>query len=101
MAALAKESVPEQVNIANGVTKLTFGRDYIIPSPFDPRLISVVASAVAKAAMDSGVAQNPILDWEKYEEELLGRLGTDNKMLRLLDNRAKINPKTIVFPEAE
>ena len=101
LAALAKESVPEQVNIANGVTKLTFGRDYIIPSPFDPRLISVVASAVAKAAMDSGVAQNPILDWEKYEEELLGRLGTDNKMLRLLDNRAKINPKTIVFPEAE
>lgn len=101
LAALAKEHVPEQVNIANGVTKLTFGREYIIPSPFDPRLISVVASAVAKAAMDSGVAQNPILDWNKYEEELLGRLGTDNKMLRLLANRAKIDPKTIVFPEAE
>jgi malate dehydrogenase (oxaloacetate-decarboxylating)(NADP+) len=101
LAALAKESVPEQVNIANGVTKLTFGRDYIIPSPFDPRLISVVASAVAKAAMDSGVAQNPILDWKKYEEELLGRLGTDNKMLRLITNRAKMNPKKIVFPEAE
>lgn len=101
LAALAKESVPEQVNIANGVTKLTFGRDYIIPSPFDPRLISVVASAVAKAAMDSGVAQNPILDWKKYEEELLGRLGTDNKMLRLITNRAKMDPKKIVFPEAE
>ena len=101
LAALAKESVPEQVNIANGVTKLTFGREYIIPSPFDPRLISVVASAVAKAAMDSGVAQNPILDWKKYEEELLGRLGTDNKMLRFITNRAKMNPKRIVFPEAE
>jgi len=101
LAALAKESVPEQVNIANGVTKLTFGREYIIPSPFDPRLISVVASAVAKAAMDSGVAQNPILDWKKYEEELLGRLGTDNKMLRLISNRAKMDPKKIVFPEAE
>jgi len=101
LAALAKESVPEQVNIANGVTKLTFGREYIIPSPFDPRLISVVASAVAKAAMDSGVAQNPILDWQKYEEELLGRLGTDNKMLRFITNRAKMNPKRIVFPEAE
>jgi malate dehydrogenase (oxaloacetate-decarboxylating)(NADP+) len=101
LAALAKESVPEQVNIANGVTKLTFGREYIIPSPFDPRLISVVASAVAKAAMDSGVAQNPILDWKKYEEELLGRVGTDNKMLRFISNRAKMNPKRIVFPEAE
>jgi malate dehydrogenase (oxaloacetate-decarboxylating)(NADP+) len=101
LAALAKESVPEQVNIANGVTKLTFGREYIIPSPFDPRLISVVASAVAKAAMDSGVAQNPILDWKKYEEELLGRLGTDNKMLRFIGNRAKMNPKKIVFAEAE
>ena len=101
LAALAKESVPEQVNIANGVTKLTFGRDYIIPSPFDPRLITVVAPAVAKAAMDSGVAQNPIVDWKKYEDELLGRLGTDNKMLRFISNRAKMNPKKIVFAEAE
>ncbi|SHF71634.1 allosteric NADP-dependent malic enzyme [Flavobacterium fluvii] len=101
LAALAKESVPEQVNIANGVTKLIFGREYIIPSPFDPRLISVVAPAVAKAAMDSGVAQNPISDWKKYEEELLGRLGTDNKMLRFISNRAKMNPKKVVFPEAE
>ena len=101
LAALAKESVPEQVNIANGVTKLTFGREYIIPSPFDPRLISVVSCAVAKAAMDSGVAQNPILDWKKYEEELLGRLGTDNKMLRFISNRAKMDPKKVVFAEAE
>ena len=101
LAALAKEHVPEQVNIAYGVTKLTFGRDYIIPSPFDPRLITVVAPAVAKAAMDSGVAQNPIQDWEKYEDELLGRMGNDNKMVRMIINRAKTNPKRIVFAEAD
>lgn len=101
LANLAKESVPEQVNIAYGATKLTFGRNYIIPSPFDPRLITVVAPAVAKAAMDSGVALNPIYDWKKYEEELLDRLGTDNKMVRLIANRAKMNPKKIVFAEAE
>jgi len=101
LAALAKEHVPEQVNIAYGATKLVFGRDYIIPSPFDPRLISVVAPAVAKAAMDSGVALNPITDWEKYEEDLLDRLGHDNKMVRLIINRAKINPKRIVFAEAD
>lgn len=101
LAALAKESVPEQVNVAYGATKLTFGRNYIIPSPFDPRLITVVAPAVAKAAMDSGVALNPIQDWKKYEEELLDRLGTDNKMVRLIANRAKMNPKKIVFAEAE
>ncbi|HEY6143328.1 MAG TPA: NADP-dependent malic enzyme [Flavobacterium sp.] len=101
LASLAKESVPEQVNIAYGATKLTFGREYIIPSPFDPRLITVVAPAVAKAAMDSGVALNPIQDWNKYEEELLERMGSDNKMMRLLTNRAKMNPKRIVFPEAE
>src|SRR5690606_11519184 len=70
LAKLAKESVPEQVNIAYGETKLNFGRDYIIPKPFDPRLISVVAPAVAKAAIDSGVAKNPITDWAKYESEL-------------------------------
>ena len=101
LAALAKEHVPEQVNIAYGATKLVFGREYIIPSPFDPRLITVVAPAVAKAAMDSGVALQPILDWNKYEEELLDRLGNDNKMLRLITNRAKSDPKTIVFAEAE
>lgn len=101
LAALAKESVPEQVNIAYGATKLTFGRDYIIPSPFDPRLITVVAPAVAKAAMESGVALNPILDWNKYEEELLERMGSDNKMVRMIINRAKTNPKKIVFAEAD
>ncbi|HEX8270083.1 MAG TPA: NADP-dependent malic enzyme [Flavobacterium sp.] len=101
LAALAKESVPEQVNIAYGETKLIFGRDYIIPKPFDPRLITTVAPAVAKAAMESGVALHPIVDWEKYEEELLERLGSDNKMVRLLTNRAKTDPKRIVFAEAD
>jgi malate dehydrogenase (oxaloacetate-decarboxylating)(NADP+) len=101
LAALAKESVPEQVNIAYGEMKLVFGREYIIPKPFDPRLISHVAPAVAKAAMDSGVALHPILDWDKYEEELLERLGSDNKMVRLLTNRAKTEPKRIVFAEAD
>lgn len=101
LASLAKESVPEQVNIAYGETKLIFGRDYIIPKPFDPRLIAVVAPAVAKAAMESGVATHPIHDWQKYEEELLERLGSDNKMVRLLTNRAKMDPKTIVFAEAD
>lgn len=101
LAALAKESVPEQVNIAYGETKLIFGRDYIIPKPFDPRLISTVAPAVARAAMESGVALHPILDWQKYEEELLDRLGSDNKMVRLLTNRAKTNPKRVVFAEAD
>ncbi len=101
LAALAKESVPEQVNIAYGETKLNFGREYIIPKPFDPRLITMVAPAVAKAAMDSGVALHPITDWEKYEEELLERLGFDNKMVRMLSNRAKTHPKRVVFVEAD
>jgi len=101
LAELAKAPVPEQVNIAYGETKLNFGRDYIIPKPFDPRLIAVVAPAVAKAAMDSGVAQHPIHDWDKYIEELLERLGNDNKMVRLLTNRAKTDPKRIVFAEAD
>ena len=101
LAELAKSPVPEQVNIAYGETKLNFGRDYIIPKPFDPRLIGVVAPAVAKAAIDSGVAQIEITDWEKYEMELLERLGSDNKMIRMLVNRAKTNPKRVVFAEAD
>ena len=101
LASLAKEHVPEQVNIAYGETRLNFGREYIIPKPFDPRLIAVVAPAVAKAAIESGVALQPITDWEKYENELLDRLGSDNKMVRLLTNRAKTDPKRIVFAEAD
>jgi malate dehydrogenase (oxaloacetate-decarboxylating)(NADP+) len=101
LAALAKETVPEQVNIAYGETKLIFGNDYIIPKPFDPRLISTVAPAVAKAAMDSGVAQQPISDWDEYRDKLLERLGSDNKMVRLLANRAKTDPKRVVFAEGD
>ncbi|WP_417865712.1 NADP-dependent malic enzyme [Xanthomarina gelatinilytica] len=101
LAKLAKEPVPEQVNIAYGETRLTFGRDYIIPKPFDPRLIAEVPPAVAKAAMESGVAKEPIENWDKYKDELLERLGSDNKIVRLLLNRAKINPKRVVFAEAD
>ncbi|WMI69397.1 NADP-dependent malic enzyme [Mangrovimonas sp. YM274] len=101
LAKLAKEPVPEQVNIAYGETRLTFGRDYIIPKPFDPRLIAEVPPAVAKAAMDSGVAKEPIVDWEKYRDSLMERLGSDNKVVRLLLNRAKMDPKRVVFAEAD
>ena len=101
LAALAKEPVPEQVNIAYGETKLNFGKEYIIPKPFDPRLIATVPPAVAKAAMESGVATEEITDWEKYKDELYERMGSDNKIIRLLVNRAKTNPKKIVFAEAD
>ncbi len=100
LARLAKEPVPEQVNIAYGATRLTFGREYIIPKPFDPRLISEIPPAVAKAAIESGVAQSPIEDWDRYREELLKRSGGDNKVMRLLMGRAKSDPKKIVFAEA-
>ena len=101
LAELAKEPVPEQVNIAYGETRLTFGKDYIIPKPFDPRLIAAIPPAVAKAAIESGVALSPISDWEKYEDTLLERMGSDNKIVRLLFNRAKLNPKRVVFAEAD
>jgi len=101
LAKLAKEPVPEQVNIAYGETKLHFGPEYIIPKPFDPRLIARVPPAVARAAMESGVARFPITDWEKYEEDLMERMGNDNKISRLLMNRAKTDPKRIVYAEAD
>ncbi|WP_222983203.1 NADP-dependent malic enzyme [Flagellimonas meishanensis] len=101
LAELTREPVPEQVNIAYDTTRLTFSKDYIIPKPFDPRLITKIPPAVAKAAMESGVAKEPIENWEKYEEELYQRSGNDNKVVRMLHNRAKINPKRIVFAEAE
>ncbi len=101
LANLAKAPVPEQVNIAYGETRLAFGKDYIIPKPFDPRLIAEIPPAVARAAMESGVAREPILDWEVYREELLQRSGDDNKVMRLLMNRAKMDPKTIIFAEAD
>ena len=101
LANLAKEPVPEQVNIAYGETRLTFGKDYIIPKPFDPRLIAEVPPAVAKAAMESGVAKEPIENWDKYKDELMERLGSDNKIVRLLLNRARLNPRRVVFAEAD
>ena len=101
LAQLAKQSVPEQVNIAYEETKLNFGVDYIIPKPFDPRLIVKVPVAVAKAAITSGVAQEPIENWERYEAELAERLGGHQKILRMIHDRAKSNPKRIVFAEAD
>ena len=101
LAELTKQPVPEQVNIAYGETRLNFGKDYIIPKPFDPRLIEAIPPAVAKAAMESGVATAPIKDWQAYEDELLARMGNDNKIVRLLINRARTNPKKIVFAEAD
>ncbi|MBZ9652326.1 NADP-dependent malic enzyme [Psychroflexus montanilacus] len=101
LARLAKEPVPEQVNIAYAETRLNFGRDYIIPKPFDPRLVAEIPPAVAKAAMESGVAQTPITDWDAYREDLLERMGSEDKITRLLMNRAKQNPKRIVYAEAD
>tara|TARA_R110001583_G_scaffold61843_3_gene182359 strand:+ start:1140 stop:3416 length:2277 start_codon:yes stop_codon:yes gene_type:complete len=101
LADLAKESVPEHVNITYGEKNIQFGREYIIPKPFDHRLITEVPPAVAKAAMDSGVAKNPILDWEAYKETLAQRLGTGSKLMRMLMVRAKANPKRVVFAEAD
>lgn len=101
LADLAKQSVPEQVNITYNKKNITFGRDYIIPKPFDLRLISEVPPAVAKAAMDSGVAQKPIKNWDAYRESLVERLGTGSKLMRLVTSRAKSDPKKVVFAEAD
>ncbi len=101
LAELAKEPVPEQVNVAYEETRLSFGKEYIIPKPFDPRLITTVPPAVAKAAMDSGVATHPIEDWERYEEILAQRLGNSQKMVRDLHDRARTKPKRVVFTEAD
>ena len=101
IAALAKESVPEAVNLAYNTKNLKFGKDYIIPKPIDFRLITTVAPAVAKAAMESGVARHPITDWEKYKDELKLRLGMDDKLMRAITNKAKADPKRIVFAEAD
>lgn len=101
LADLAKESVPEQVNVVYDETRLSFGKNYIIPKPFDPRLITTVPPAVAKAAMESGVAKEPIEDWDRYRETLEKRLGNTQKMVRLLHDRAKVAPKRVVFAEAD
>ncbi|QYN51181.1 MULTISPECIES: NADP-dependent malic enzyme [Apibacter] len=102
LADLAKQNVPEQVIQAYNVKNMKFGRDYIIPKPFDSRLITKVSMAVAKAAIDSGVAQHIITDWNAYEEELLDRMGSnDEKIIRQFKAKAKSNPKRIIFDNAE
>jgi malate dehydrogenase (oxaloacetate-decarboxylating)(NADP+) len=101
LAELAKQNVPEQVNIVYDEVNLSFGRDYIIPKPFDPRLIYTIPPAIAKAAMDSGIAQKPITNWANYHNELMERLGTGSKLIRLLHNRAKAHQKKIIFAEAD
>jgi malate dehydrogenase (oxaloacetate-decarboxylating)(NADP+) len=101
LAELAKKPVPEQVNIAYQERSLSFGLDYIIPKPFDPRLIEEVPIAVAKAAIASGVAKEPIEDWEKYRVQLAQLIGSDKKTIRLIHDRAKSSPKKIVFAEAD
>ena len=101
IAELAKEAVPEIVNEAYHEKNIVFGRDFIIPKPLDPRLITTVAPAVAKAAMDSGVAKINIDDFEAYKEELSKRLGLDNKLLKNITQKAKRNPKRVVFAEAD
>lgn len=101
LADLAKHPVPEQVNIVYDEINLSYGRDYIIPKPFDPRLIYEIPPAIAKAAMDSGVATEPITDWDAYRDELMERMGNESKVVRLLHNRAKANPKKVVYAEAD
>lgn len=101
IASLAKETIPEEVIEAYGEKNISFGRESIIPKPLDPRLIYYVAPAVAKAAIDSGVAKEPITDWEEYEMTLKKRLGLDNKFVRTLTSKAQANPKNVVFAEGD
>ncbi|RKR85587.1 allosteric NADP-dependent malic enzyme [Mucilaginibacter gracilis] len=101
IAGIAKKTVPEEVNLAYNARNLHFDREYIIPKPMDGRLITEVSSAVAKAAMESGVARKQITDWDAYAEELKARLGVDNKILRNLTNKAKSGTKRVVFAEAD
>ncbi len=101
LAELAKSPVPDIVNLAYNEKTISFGPTYIIPKPFDPRLLSTVAPAVAKAAMESGVARVNINDWDAYTIELNKRLGLDNQLSRILSNKAKSNPKRIIFADAE
>ena len=100
LAELTKKAVPDVVNEAYSVKKLEFGRDYIIPKPLDPRLLTTVAPAVAKAAMESGVARRPITDWAQYDHKLRDLMGLDNKMIRRLYEMARQNPKKVVFSES-
>lgn len=101
IANLAKEPVPEAVLLAYNLPSLSFGNEYFIPKPFDNRLITRVSEAVAKAAMDSGVARNPIKDFDEYQTHLLDRMGRDEKLIRMMQNRAKANPKRVTLGNAE
>jgi malate dehydrogenase (oxaloacetate-decarboxylating)(NADP+) len=101
LARLAKEPVPEIVNMAYNEKNIQFGKDYIIPKPLDPRLITTVSPAVAKAAIDSGVAQVNIEDWEAYKNTLLTRLGKESNFIRVIGSKARQNPKRVVFAEAD
>lgn len=101
LAALAQSAVPDIVNLAYNTKTISFGPDYIIPKPLDPRLLITVAPAVAKAAIESGVAQHPITDWEAYVTELNKRLGLDNQVLRVIGSKARRDPRRIVFAEAD
>ncbi len=101
LAELTKTPVPEIVTMAYNETNISFGPSYIIPKPLDPRLISAISPAVAKAAMESGVAQKPILDFDAYTIELNKRLGIDNQLVRALGSKARKNPKRVVFADAE
>ncbi len=101
LAELTKTPVPDIVNLAYNEKNISFGPSYIIPKPLDPRLLSTVAPAVAKAAMDSGVAKYPIKDWDEYALELNKRLGLDNQLSRVIGNKARKDPKRVVFADAE
>ncbi len=101
LAELAKKPVPDVVNLAYGEKNIVFGKEYIIPKLIDPRLITTVAPAVARAAMESGVARHLITDWDAYIVSLRNRLGTDDSMLRALVNRARRDPQRVVFAEAD
>src|SRR5947209_859664 len=101
LAELAQSPVPDIVNLAYNTKTIMFGPDYIIPKPLDPRLLSIVAPAVARAAMESGVAQKPINDWETYTNDLNKRLGLDNQVMRILGSKARREPRRIVFAEAD
>ncbi len=101
IAQLAKEPIPDTVNKAYSNDKMSFGTDYLIPKPLDPRLITTIAPAVAKAAMESGVAKNPIHDWEKYELELLKRVGIDQRLIHRIIRAAKLSERKVLFAEAD
>jgi malate dehydrogenase (oxaloacetate-decarboxylating)(NADP+) len=101
LAELAKTAVPDIVNLAYNQSSMSFGPEYIIPKPLDPRLLSTVAPAVAKAAVESGVAQKPIQNWDAYTLQLNKRLGLDNQLIRVIGNKARRDPKRLVFAEAD